>query len=139
MTTTTTSSPSSDGRHAYLSSPQPLPPPLYPTLTPVDWETLFPHLTDAARRARRQCLRQFPFLDRYDLDRRDDVPFVVDDLRCLHNASTTLRLVCTFSRACACVRVCERQEADDHRSLRAGIVAEGADHVGARLLQSSVL
>jgi hypothetical protein len=41
---------------------------------------LFPHLTLPARAARLEFLRQFPFLERFNLATRD-TPFVIDDLR----------------------------------------------------------
>lgn len=41
---------------------------------------LFPHLTFPARAARLEFLRQFPFLERFNLATRD-TPFVIDDLR----------------------------------------------------------
>jgi len=40
-----------------------------------------PRPTDSARAARLEFLRQFPFLERYNLATRD-VPFILDDLRC---------------------------------------------------------
>ena len=42
--------------------------------------------------ARLQFVRQFPFLARYNLDTRPDVPFVIDDLRYVHNLIDPLLL-----------------------------------------------
>jgi hypothetical protein len=61
-----------------FASPQPQPQQSY-YLAPGVAE-LFPHLTLPARAARLEFLRQFPFLERFNLATRD-TPFVIDDLR----------------------------------------------------------
>ncbi|ELR23863.1 uncharacterized protein ACA1_123820 [Acanthamoeba castellanii str. Neff] len=55
-------------------------PAIVPPMAPARSELLVPRPTDSARAARLEFLRQFPFLERYNLATRD-VPFIVDDLR----------------------------------------------------------
>jgi hypothetical protein len=68
-----------------------------------------PHVPDEAWLTRVQFMRQFPFLDRYNLARRQDVPFAVDDFRCrpppLRALHAHILLTRSLARSCqpACV------------------------------------